>query len=113
MNHKPNIAFLGLGLMGDGMARRILGAGFPLAVFNRNAEKSKPLAAAGARVASSPCDAATGAQVVVSMVADDMASRALWLGADGALAGELTCARPPLPAAATTTIPSATASSTS
>ena len=84
---KPRVAFLGLGLMGGGMARRILGAGFPLAVFNRNAEKSKPFATAGATVAATPRAAATSAQFVVSMVADDVASRALWLGADGALAG--------------------------
>ena len=68
------------------MARRLLANGFPLAVFNRNAEKSKPFAAEGARVAASPRDAATQAEVVISMVADDDASRSLWLGENGALA---------------------------
>jgi 3-hydroxyisobutyrate dehydrogenase len=81
------IGFLGLGLMGSGMARRLVGAGFPVAVFNRNPDKAKPLAEAGARVAKSPRDAAAEADVVVSMVADDNAARAVWLGADGALAG--------------------------
>lgn len=83
---KPRVAFFGLGLMGGGMAHRLLGAGFPLTVFNRNAAKAEPFAAAGARVASSPRDAATGARVIISMVADDNASRSLWLGENGALA---------------------------
>lgn len=81
------VALLGLGLMGAGMARRLLAAGFPVAVYNRTAAKAAPLAAAGARAAATPRDAAAGAAVVVAMVADDAASRALWLGDDGALAG--------------------------
>ena len=72
--------------MGSGMARRLLGAGFPLAVFNRNGEKSKPFAAAGALVAHSPRAAAAQADFIFSMVADDLAARSLWLGEQGALA---------------------------
>jgi 3-hydroxyisobutyrate dehydrogenase len=83
---KPRVAFLGLGIMGAGMARRILDAGFPLSVFNRNPAKAAPLASAGAAVASSPGQAASSADVIISMVADDPAARAVWLGADGALA---------------------------
>lgn len=83
----PRIAFLGLGIMGGGMARRLLGAGFPLAVYNRNREKAAPLGAAGARIADTPGEAAAGADIVISMVADDVASRSLWLGEHGALAG--------------------------
>lgn len=83
----PHIAFLGLGIMGGGMARRLLGAGIPLTVFNRNRAKADALAAAGARVAATPREAAAGAEVVLCMVADDVASRAMWLGVDGALAG--------------------------
>jgi 3-hydroxyisobutyrate dehydrogenase len=83
----PRIAFLGLGLMGGGMARRLLGAGFSVTVFNRTPARAEPLAAAGARVAGSPREAAAGAEVVFSMVADDAASRAMWLGPDGAIAG--------------------------
>jgi 3-hydroxyisobutyrate dehydrogenase len=71
--------------MGSGMARRLLAAGFPLAVYNRDRKKTEPFAAEGARVAASPRDAATDAQFLVSMVADDNASQALWLGPDGAL----------------------------
>lgn len=84
---KPSIAFLGLGIMGSGMARRLLANGFPLAVFNRNSEKAKPFAADGAAVAVSPWDAAAKADVVISMVADDEGSRAMWLGERGAFAG--------------------------
>jgi len=84
---KPRVALIGLGLMGSGMARRLLGAGFPLAVYNRSPERAAPLSAEGARAAASPREAATGADVVLSMVAHDGASRAVWQGEEGALAG--------------------------
>jgi 3-hydroxyisobutyrate dehydrogenase len=84
---KSRIAFLGLGIMGTGMARRVLAAGFPLTVYNRNPAKAEALAKEGAQVAATPREAAAGAEVIISMVADDAASRAMWLGADGALAG--------------------------
>jgi 3-hydroxyisobutyrate dehydrogenase len=82
-----SIAFLGLGVMGAGMAGRLLSAGFPVAVWNRSADRAKPLADAGARVATSPRDAAANADVTISMVADDAAARSVWMGDDGALAG--------------------------
>lgn len=84
---KPRVALIGLGLMGSGMARRLLGAGFPLTVYNRNPERIAPLAAEGAHSAASPREAASRADVVLSMVADDAASRAVWQGGNGALAG--------------------------
>src|SRR6476659_9109792 len=84
---KQRVALLGLGTMGTGMAGRLLGAGFPLAIFNRTAQKAEMLATKGARVAATPRDAATSAEVIVSMVADDQASRSMWLGEHGALAG--------------------------
>ena len=84
---KPRIAFLGLGLMGAGMARRLLSAGFPLTVFNRDAAKAKPFAAEGARIAATPREAATDASIVISMLAEDTASRDVWLGEMGALSG--------------------------
>jgi len=80
------VAFLGLGVMGAGMAGRILDAGLPLAVWNRHRERAEPLVARGARVAATPRDAATGADIVIAMVADDHASRTVWTEADGALA---------------------------
>jgi 3-hydroxyisobutyrate dehydrogenase len=78
------VAFIGLGRMGHGMAGRYLDSGFALAVWNRSKSKAEDLIARGARWASSPADAADGADAVVTMVADDEASRAVWLGADGA-----------------------------
>jgi 3-hydroxyisobutyrate dehydrogenase len=83
------IAFLGLGTMGTGMARRLLDAPFKLTVFNRSAAKTKPFADAGARVAASPREAAESAAMVICMVSDDAASRQMWLGENGALAGVL------------------------
>jgi 3-hydroxyisobutyrate dehydrogenase len=84
---KPRVSFLGLGIMGTGMARRLLAAGFPLTVYNRNAAKAAPLVAEGAKLAPSPRAAAADAEIVVTMVSDDDASRALWLGPEGVLAG--------------------------
>jgi len=84
---KPRVAILGLGLMGAGMAGRVLTAGFPLAVYNRNPEKTAPFAKAGAYVARTPRDAAARADIVITMLADDNASRAVWLDKEtGALA---------------------------
>ena len=86
-NMTPRIAFLGLGIMGAGMAGRLLDAGFPLTVYNRSAARTHALEARGALVAESPRSAASGADIIFSMVADDEASRATWDGEQGALAG--------------------------
>src|SRR6201988_4807091 len=80
------VAFIGLGRMGHGMAGRYLDAGFALAVWNRSKAKADDLIARGAQWAASPAEAAVGADAVVTMVADDEASRAVWLGKDGAAA---------------------------
>ena len=64
---ETKIALLGLGLMGSGMANRLLDAGYPLSVWNRNPDKTQPLAARGATVAKSPRQAAAGASVVLSI----------------------------------------------
>lgn len=84
---KPSVAFLGLGIMGSGMARRLLRAGFPLTVYNRNREKNAPFSTEGASVAATPREATEQADIIICMVADDNASRGLWLGENGALAG--------------------------
>jgi 3-hydroxyisobutyrate dehydrogenase-like beta-hydroxyacid dehydrogenase len=79
------IGFLGLGRMGRGMAGRLLGAGHRLRVWNRSAVKAHDLVAAGARLGQTPADAARGADAVFAMVADDIASEAVWNGPQGAL----------------------------
>ena len=84
-----NIAFLGLGRMGSGMAARLLATGHAVAVCNRTPAKAEPLVQAGARLAATPREACDGAEAIISMTADDNASRAVWLGADGALAATL------------------------
>jgi 3-hydroxyisobutyrate dehydrogenase len=70
------------------MAGRLLAAGHQLVVHNRSREKAADLLAAGAEWAGSPAEAAAGAGAVLVMVSDDDASRAVWLGADGVLAGD-------------------------
>jgi 3-hydroxyisobutyrate dehydrogenase len=81
-----HVAFIGLGRMGHGMAGRYLDQGFTLAIWNRSRSKAEDLIARGARWATSPEDAAIDADAVVTMVADDEASRAVWLTRDGAAA---------------------------
>jgi 3-hydroxyisobutyrate dehydrogenase len=80
------VAVLGLGIMGAGMARQLVAKNFDVTVWNRDAAKTAALASAGARAAATPALAAAGADVALSMLANDEASRAVWLGGDGALA---------------------------
>nr|WP_225612302.1 NAD(P)-dependent oxidoreductase [Paracoccus sp. PAR01] len=61
---------MGTGLMGAPMVRRLLGAGFPVTVWNRASEKAQALAADGAVVATDPVQAVTGANVVFTMLSD-------------------------------------------
>jgi len=82
---KQQVALLGTGTMGSGMARNLRKAGFPLAVYNRTREKAEQLSETGAQVADTPARASAGAAVVISMLADDDASREAWLGSHGAL----------------------------
>jgi len=80
------IAFFGLGGMGRGMAGRLLAAGHEVRLWNRTLERMAPLVAQGGIATASPAAAAEGAEAAFSMVADDEASRRVWLAADGALA---------------------------
>src|SRR5438067_1618284 len=73
--------------MGSGMAGVLLKAGFPLALYNRNRERATPFAAQGARIAATAKEAAESSDIVLAMVADDEASRQIWIARDGALAG--------------------------
>jgi len=83
------VAFLGLGRMGAAMASRLLARGYELSVYNRTASHAKALVDAGATLAATPRAACAGADVVISMTADDGSSRAMWLGDDGALAADV------------------------
>ena len=75
MERMERIAFLGLGIMGSPMARRLLAAGYPLTVWNRTASRAEPLQAEGAHVAASPAEAVREAGVVITMLADPTAVR--------------------------------------
>jgi 3-hydroxyisobutyrate dehydrogenase len=82
-----SVALLGLGTMGAGMAENLLKAGFRVSLYNRTRSKAEAFAERGARVTDSPTDAVKEAQVIVAMVADDKASREVWMEPHGALAG--------------------------
>jgi 3-hydroxyisobutyrate dehydrogenase len=84
---KPKVAILGLGIMGSGMARRLLSANFVVTVYNRSREKSAPFVSEGAFAATTPREAASRSEIILSMVSNDDASRDTWLGKEGALAG--------------------------
>lgn len=73
-----HIAFIGLGQMGKAMAPRLLEAGHQLTVFNRTRSATDEMSKRGARVAAGLDDLA-GADVAITMVADDAATRAIWL----------------------------------
>jgi 3-hydroxyisobutyrate dehydrogenase len=75
--------------MGQAMIRNLLKAGFPVSVFNRTAEKARELEPFGAKAAASPRAAADGADIVISMLIDDMACRTCWLGPQGVFESRL------------------------
>jgi 3-hydroxyisobutyrate dehydrogenase-like beta-hydroxyacid dehydrogenase len=81
-----NVAFIGLGSMGLPMARHLLQAGHTLSVYNRTRARADLLTPLGARIADTPAAAARGADVLVTMVADDQALEQVVLGDSGALA---------------------------
>jgi 3-hydroxyisobutyrate dehydrogenase len=70
MTSKDTVAVLGTGIMGAPMARNLLAAGFPVRAWNRTPDKAAALGEAGAVVAGSPAEAASGAQVVLTMLSD-------------------------------------------
>jgi 3-hydroxyisobutyrate dehydrogenase-like beta-hydroxyacid dehydrogenase len=81
------IAFLGLGLMGTPMAGRLLAAGHDLTVWNRTADRTRPLAELGATVASTPAQAAAGADAAITMVTNADALERVVFGPDGLATG--------------------------
>jgi 3-hydroxyisobutyrate dehydrogenase-like beta-hydroxyacid dehydrogenase len=81
------LGYVGLGVMGSGVVRRLLAAGHTVTVWNRTREKAAPLLDAGARWADSPRDAAERSEIVFTMVTNTAAVRAVTEGPDGILAG--------------------------
>lgn len=82
-----SVAVLGLGIMGQPMARNLLRGGFEVRVWNRTPARTSELAREGARPAVSPAAAARGARFTVVMVADPPALEEVLRGESGALAG--------------------------
>lgn len=82
---RPAIAVLGTGRMGAPIAHNLIAAGFEVSVWDRSAEKAAALVADGARLGSTPAEAAEDAGVVLTMLTDGEAVGAAMLGRDGAL----------------------------
>ncbi|PMZ75870.1 NAD(P)-dependent oxidoreductase [Pseudomonas sp. FW305-70] len=87
MSTLPSLGFAGIGLMGLPMCRRLLAAGYPLAVWNRNPEKCKPLVEAGARQVASPAELCQHADVVMLCLADTAVVREVVFGPAGIVEG--------------------------
>jgi 3-hydroxyisobutyrate dehydrogenase len=83
----PALGFAGIGLMGLPMCRRLLAAGYPLAVWNRNPDKCKPLVEAGARQVASPAELCQHADVVMLCLADTSVVREVVFGPTGIVEG--------------------------
>ena len=79
------IGFVGLGSMGSGIARNLIKAGHTLAVYNRTKSRAEELRPLGVRVAGTAGEAASDAEVVITMLADDHALEAVILGPDNIL----------------------------
>jgi 3-hydroxyisobutyrate dehydrogenase-like beta-hydroxyacid dehydrogenase len=81
------LGYVGLGVMGSSVTRRLLDAGHTVHVWNRTSEKAEPLLEAGAQWANSPREVAERAEIVFTMVTNTAAVRAVFEGDDGILAG--------------------------
>jgi 3-hydroxyisobutyrate dehydrogenase/glyoxylate/succinic semialdehyde reductase len=79
------IGFIGLGIMGSRMAANLVRGGTAVTVYNRTAERTRPLSEAGARVATSASDAARDADVVITVLSDPEAVRQVAVGEGGFL----------------------------
>jgi 3-hydroxyisobutyrate dehydrogenase-like beta-hydroxyacid dehydrogenase len=79
------LGFVGIGRMGFGMARNLLGAGHEVSVYNRTRERAEALARDGATVVDSPAAACRGAEAVFTMISDDAALRDVVRGETGIL----------------------------
>lgn len=82
-----NLGFVGLGVMGGGIARRLLAAGHTVSGYNRSREKTAPLVELGLVQKDTPREVAEAADVIFSMVTNVAALQAVTEGPDGILAG--------------------------
>lgn len=84
---KPTIGFIGVGVMGEGMARNLLNKAFPLVVFDVRRHAVAAFERDGARAASTPAEAASQAEVVVTSLPMPAISEQVYLGPNGVLEG--------------------------
>jgi 3-hydroxyisobutyrate dehydrogenase-like beta-hydroxyacid dehydrogenase len=80
-----NIAYLGLGIMGSGMAANLLKAGYGVTVWNRSPDRRTPLVEQGAKPADTPAQAVANADVILYCLSNDAAVEELVFGQDGIL----------------------------
>lgn len=83
------IGVCGTGRMGSSIAQRLMAVGHEVGVWNRNADKTKPLIDAGAKLSASPAELLNSCEAVVVMLLNDAASEAVYRGATGILSAEL------------------------
>lgn len=81
------IGFIGLGIMGRGMAHNLLKAGFPVTVWNRTTSKTEALVAAGAQAGRDPADVAARSDIIITCVSDTPDVEAVILGENGIIKG--------------------------
>ncbi len=86
---RMNVGVAGLGNMGSAIAGRLIETGNAVTVWNRSAEKCKPLAAAGAAVAASAAALAEATDTVITILTDAAAIDAVYRGPTGLLAGDI------------------------
>jgi 3-hydroxyisobutyrate dehydrogenase len=84
------IGIAGTGRMGAAIAQRLLSLGHEVTVWNRTAEKTRALAAAGAKVAATPAQAAAVSETIITMLTDAAAIDAAYHGEDGLLSASVT-----------------------
>jgi 3-hydroxyisobutyrate dehydrogenase len=83
------VGIAGIGKMGAAIAQRLIEVGHTVTVWNRSADKLKPLAAAGAALAATPAELADKSEVVITILTDAAAIDAVYGGASGLLAGDV------------------------
>jgi 3-hydroxyisobutyrate dehydrogenase len=84
-----HIGVAGLGAMGGNVAARLMEVGHEVTVWNRSADKCKPLVAAGAKVAATPAEVASACEAVITLLTDGAAIDAVYNGPNGLLSGDV------------------------
>lgn len=84
---KPQIGYIGMGIMGSAMAGRLIDAGFPVTVWNRSKDKCEPLKSKGAMVADTPKAVIDSCDITFACTSDPASARSVVFGEDGVLQG--------------------------